>query len=217
MLVAIALFFVLGVHKYVSFEQLQQHRESLSEFVDENLVTSLLLFALIYIGLTSLSIPSATALTLLAGAIFGFGLGVVVVSFASAIGASFAFLLSRYLFRQAVTNRFPKQLESINKGMEREGNFYLFAMRLIPPLPYFVINVAMGMTSIKLWSFYWVSQVGMIAGTLVFVAAGSQLSQVESVAGILSPPLLIALIAMGCLPLIAKWLVNFIQSKIDKR
>jgi uncharacterized membrane protein YdjX (TVP38/TMEM64 family) len=206
-------FFALGLAEYFSLSYLQEQRLRLVDFYRDNPVMMILLFVILYIALTGLSIPSATGLTLLAGAIFELIVGVVVVSIASVIGASIAFVIARYLFRESVKKRFPDQLAAINKGIEKEGAFYLFAIRLVPVIPFFVTNVAMSLTTIRLWPFFWVSYIGMLAGTTVFVNAGSQLGQLESLSEILSPALIGSLVLLGLFPLLAKWLMNYLRSR----
>jgi pyruvate/2-oxoglutarate dehydrogenase complex dihydrolipoamide dehydrogenase (E3) component/uncharacterized membrane protein YdjX (TVP38/TMEM64 family) len=163
--------------------------------------------------MTGLSIPGATVLTLLAGAIFGFWLGVVLVSFASSIGATVAFLLSRFVLRDWVQARFGPQLRRVNEGVAREGAFYLFTLRIVPAVPFFVINVAMAITPIRAWTFYWVSQIGMLGATLVYVNAGTQLARLESPAGILSPGLLGAFVLLGLFPFAAKAFVGHLRTR----
>ena len=153
-------------------------------------------------------------MTLIAGAIFGLSVGLVLVSFASTIGASIAFVLARYLFRDLVQRRFESALKPINEGVEKEGAFYLFALRLVPAVPFFAINVGMGLTPIRLWTFYWVSQLGMLAGTAVYVNAGQQLGQLESLSGIVSPMLIGSFVLLGLFPLIAKKVVEFVKRRM---
>ena len=170
----VVLFFALGLHRYVNLEFFQAQRAVLVGFYDDHPVLTIVVFLVGYIAMAGLSIPGATIVTLAAGAVFGLPLGLVLVSFASSIGATLACLLARYLFRDAVQNRFAKFLKPINQGVERDGAFYLFAMRLVPAIPFFVINLVMGLTPIRLWTFYWVSQLGMLAGTAVYVNAGKE-------------------------------------------
>jgi pyruvate/2-oxoglutarate dehydrogenase complex dihydrolipoamide dehydrogenase (E3) component/uncharacterized membrane protein YdjX (TVP38/TMEM64 family) len=166
-------------------------------------------FFAVYVAATALSLPgAATLLTLAAGATFGLLWGAVLVSFASSLGATAAFLVSRFILRDWVQERFGRQLQGINDGVAREGAFYLFTLRLIPAVPFFVINLAMGLTSLRAWTFYWVSQAGMLAGTLVYVNAGTQLAAIESPAGILSPGLIGAFLLLGFFPLVAKRLLD---------
>jgi pyruvate/2-oxoglutarate dehydrogenase complex dihydrolipoamide dehydrogenase (E3) component/uncharacterized membrane protein YdjX (TVP38/TMEM64 family) len=170
-------------------------------------------FFALYVVVTGLSLPGAALMTLVAGAIFGLLWGTLIVSFASAIGATIAFLVSRFLLRDWVQQRFAAQLKPINDGMAREGGWYLFTLRVIPAVPFFVINLAMGLTSIRTRTFYWVSQLGMLPGTIVFVNAGRQLAAIESPAGILSPGLLGAFLLLGLFPLIAKKAVEGIKAR----
>ena len=170
-------------------------------------------FFLVYVAATGLSLPGATILTLAAGAIFGLLWGTVIVSFASSIGATLAFLASRYLLRDSIQAKFGDKLKAINAGIEKDGAFYLFTLRLVPAFPFFVINLVMGLTSIKTRTFYWVSQLGMLAGTIVYVNAGTQIAQIESAAGILSPALIASFTLLGIFPLIAKKIVAVIKAR----
>src|SRR6185436_11830167 len=148
-----------------------------------------------------------------AGAIFGLLWGVVIVSFASSIGATLAFLASRFLLRDWVQGKFGDKLKAINEGVEKEGAFYLFALRLVPAFPFFVINLVMGLTPMRTRTFYWVSQLGMLAGTLVYVNAGTQLARITSVKGILSPGLLLSFVLLGIFPLLAKAVVGWFRAR----
>ncbi len=163
--------------------------------------------------MTGLSLPGAALMTLVAGAVFGLLWGTVIVSFASSLGATLAFLASRFLLRDAIQGRFGDKLRAINAGVEKEGAFYLFTLRLVPAFPFFVINLVMGLTPMKTRTFYWVSQVGMLAGTLVYVNAGTQLARLESVKGILSPGLLASFAALGLFPLVAKKIVDTVRAR----
>lgn len=211
--IAVICFFAFGLTEYFSLSFLQEQRLRIVDFYRDNPAITILLFVLLYVALTGLSIPSATGLTLLAGAIFDLVVGVLVVSVASVCGASVAFVIARYLFREPVRKKFPEQFATINKGIEKDGAFYLFAIRLVPVIPFFVTNVAMSLTTIKLWTFFWVSYIGMLAATTVFVNAGSQLGQLESMSGILSPALIGSLVLLGVFPLVAKWTLNYIRRK----
>jgi uncharacterized membrane protein YdjX (TVP38/TMEM64 family) len=153
-------------------------------------------------------LPGATILTLAGGAIFGLLWGTVIVSFASTIGASLAFLSARFLFRDTVQAKFGEQLKTINEGIEKEGEYYLFTLRLVPLFPFFMINLLMGLTTLKIRTFYGISQIGMLAGTLVYVNAGTQLGKLESLSGILSPILVGSFVLLGLFPLIAKTIVE---------
>jgi pyruvate/2-oxoglutarate dehydrogenase complex dihydrolipoamide dehydrogenase (E3) component/uncharacterized membrane protein YdjX (TVP38/TMEM64 family) len=170
-------------------------------------------FLLLYVVVTALSLPGAAVMTLAAGALFGLMWGTVIVSFASSLGATLAFLVSRYLLSEAVQKRFGDRLKPINEGIEKDGAFYLFTLRLVPIFPFFLINLLLGLTPIRAATFYWVSQVGMLAGTLVFVNAGTQLAQLDSLSGILSPSLLLSFALLGLFPFIAKKLLAVIKAR----
>ena len=170
-------------------------------------------FLAAYVAVTGLSLPGAALMTLVAGAVFGLLWGTVIVSFASTIGATLAFLASRFLLRDAIQGRFGDKLRAIDAGVEKEGAFYLFTLRLVPAFPFFVINLVMGLTPMKTRTFYWVSQVGMLAGTLVYVNAGTQIARLESVKGILSPGLLASFAALGLFPLAAKKIVDAVRAR----
>ena len=213
-LLLIALFFVFDLHRVITLENFQAQREIVLDFYADNRLLTICLFMLVYIGVTGLSLPGASIMTLIAGAIFGLSVGLVLVSFASTIGASIEFVLARYLFRDLVQRRFESALKPINEGVEKEGAFYLFALRLVPAVPFFAINVGMGLTPIRLWTFYWVSQLGMLAGTAVYVNAGQQLGQLESLSGIVSPMLIGSFVLLGLFPLIAKKVVEFVKRRM---
>ncbi|AEF53200.1 FAD-dependent oxidoreductase [Marinomonas posidonica] len=170
-------------------------------------------FLLMYVLVTALSLPGAAIMTLAAGALFGLGWGLLIVSFASSIGATLAFLVSRYLLQDMVQSKFADRLMAINQGVEKEGAFYLFTLRLVPVFPFFLINLLMGLTRIRALTFYWVSQLGMLAGTLVYVNAGTQLGQIDSLSGILSPSLLFSFVLLGVFPLVAKKSLNWLKGR----
>jgi len=205
------LFFLFDLQRYFSFAFLKQQQQSFDAFYQGHQGLTILLYMLIYIVVTALSLPGATVMTLAGGAMLGLWLGVLVVSFASSIGATLAFLVSRYLLRDFVQKKFSDKLGPINRGMAKDGAFYLFSLRLVPIFPFFIINLVMGLTPIKTWTFYVVSQVGMLAGTFVYVNAGTQLGQLESAEGILSPGLLISFALLGIFPLVAKKILAFIK------
>ena len=200
----IAAFFVFDLGQYFTLDYFREQRQAIADFQAQNPWLVGLAFFALYVVVTALALPAAALLTLIAGALFGLWLGVVVVSFASSIGATLAFVIARYLFRDAVRSRFARQLAAIDRGVEKDGAFYLFAMRLVPAFPFFAINLAMSVTPVRTWTFYWVSQVGMLAGTVVYVNAGVQLGQLDSLAGILSPALIASFVLLGIFPLIAK-------------
>lgn len=170
-------------------------------------------FLLLYVIVTALSLPGAVIMTLAAGALFGLFWGTLIVSFASSIGATLAFLVSRYLLQDTVQSRFGGRLKAFNDGVARDGAFYLFTVRLVPIFPFFLINLLMGLTTIRAFTFYWVSQVGMFVGTLVYVNAGTQLGQLESLSGILSPSLLLSFVLLGVFPLMAKKILDVIKAR----
>lgn len=209
----IAAFILLGLDEYFSLEYFQTKKDELLRFKENNFILAASGFFLIYTITTSLSLPGAGILSLFAGAIFGLLWGTILVSFAATIGATIAFLLSRYLFRDFVQTRFSKYLEPINQGIEKEGGFYLFSIRLIFVFPFFIVNLLMGLTPIKLFTYVWVSQVGMLAATILFVNAGKQLSTITSAGDILSPTLIISFALLGIFPLIAKRLLEAYKKK----
>lgn len=200
--IAVAAFFALGGQHYLTFEAIKAHRSSIDAYYRANPLQAVVYFFLLYVAVTGLSLPGATIMTLAAGAIFGFGWGTLIVSFASTLGATLAFLASRFLLRDWVQAKFGQQLRTINDGVAREGAQYLFTLRLIPVVPFFVINLAMGLTPLRAWTFYWVSQVGMLAGTLVYVNAGTQLGELHTLSGILSPGLLGAFVLLAVFPFV---------------
>ena len=167
----------------------------------------------IYILITALSLPGAAVMTLAGGALLGFWLGTLAASLASTIGATLACFVSRYVLRDWVQGKFGDKLAAINRGIEKEGKFYLFTLRLIPIFPFFVINLVMGLTTISLVTFYWVSQLGMLPGTMVYVNAGKELARIDSLSGILSPGLIFSFVLLGLFPLVVKKLMGWYKSK----
>jgi pyruvate/2-oxoglutarate dehydrogenase complex dihydrolipoamide dehydrogenase (E3) component/uncharacterized membrane protein YdjX (TVP38/TMEM64 family) len=210
---AVAAFFALGGQRYLTFEAIKAQQASLSAYYQAHQGATIGAFFALYVLVTALSLPGAALMTLVAGAIFGLLVGTIVVSFASSIGATLAFLASRFLLRDWVQAKFGARLAGINAGVEKEGGFYLFTLRLIPAVPFFLINLAMGLTPIRTWVFYLVSQVGMLAGTIVFVNAGTQLASISSLKGILSPGLIGAFVLLGAFPLIAKKVVDAAKAR----
>ena len=210
---AIAAFFIFDLGRFFSLDYFKSQQAAISAFYQANPVQTGVVFLLIYIAVTALSLPGATIMTLVAGAIFGLLWGLLIVSFASSIGATLAFLASRFLLRDSVQAKFGDKLKAINDGVAREGGFYLFTLRLVPAFPFFVINLVMGLTPLKTWTFYWVSQLGMLLGTIVYVNAGTELGKVTSLKGILTPSLIGAFILLGIFPLIAKKLVDVFKAR----
>jgi len=208
-----AIFYQLGLDQYLTLEGIKNSQQQINQLNQQQPLLVALVFLSIYVIVTALSIPGAAVLTLAAGAFFGVFWGTVIVSFASSIGATIAFLLARYLFRESAQQRFASKLKAINQGIEKEGALYLFSLRLVPIFPFFMINLAMGLTPIRTVTFYWVSQIGMLAGTIVFVNAGTQLAQIDSLSGILSPALLLSFALLGVFPFIAKKIIDQIQAR----
>lgn len=205
---AIAAFFLLDLDSYFTLASFQAQQSALANYVSLHPVQAASLYFLCYVSVAALSLPGATLITLLGGAMFGVVWGSILVSFASTIGATLAFLFSRYFFRGAVQQRFANKFESINEGIEKEGAMYLFSLRLIPLVPYFMVNLLMGLTKIRIWIFAAVSQLGMLPATIVYVNAGTQLAKLDSLSGILSPKLILSFAAIGILPLVTKKLVE---------
>ena len=211
--VLVVAFFAFDLGRFLDLEFLKEQRGRLQElFVARPFLVAAVFFA-IYVAVTGLSLPGAAVLTLVAGAIFGLGWGTVIASFASTLGATFAFLLARYIARAAVRRRFAGALERIDGGVRKDGAFYLFTLRLVPVFPFFIINLAMGLTSMRVLAFAFVSQAGMLPGTLVYVNAGTRLGELESLAGILSPALWLSFVLLGVFPLIAKKVVDALRTR----
>ena len=210
---AIAAFFAFGGHRYLTFENVKAQQAALQQTFEAHPWRTALAYFAAYVAVTGLSLPGAAVMTLVGGAIFGLLWGTVIVSFASSIGATLAFLASRFLLRDWVQARFGRPLRALNEGFAREGGFYLFTLRLIPAVPFFAINLAMGLVPIRAWTFYWVSQLGMLAGTVVYVNAGTQLAQIDSPRGILSPGLVGAFLLLGFFPLIAAKAIDAVKAK----
>jgi pyruvate/2-oxoglutarate dehydrogenase complex dihydrolipoamide dehydrogenase (E3) component/uncharacterized membrane protein YdjX (TVP38/TMEM64 family) len=206
---AIAAFFLLDLGRFLTLAELKSRQADLAAFVDARPLEAVAAFFLLYVAVTALSLPGAAILTLAAGAIFGLWEGTLVASLASVAGASLAFLSSRYLLRDWVKARFGARTAAIDRGVEQDGAFYLLTLRLIPVFPFFLINLAMGLTAMRLVRYALVSMVGMLPGTLVYVNAGTQLARIESTGDILSPALLGSFLLLGLFPLVAKWLVGW--------
>ncbi|HEY5683728.1 MAG TPA: FAD-dependent oxidoreductase [Sulfuricaulis sp.] len=210
---AIGAFFAFDLGQYLTLEYFKSRQQTIEGYRQLHPLATALGFFILYIAVTGLSLPGAALMTLVAGAIFGLGWGTLIVSFASTIGATLAFLVSRLLLRDLVQRRFGANLKTANRGIEKDGAFYLFTLRLVPAFPFFVINLVMGLTPISTWTFYWVSQVGMLAGTLVYVNAGTQLAQLQTLAGILSPGLIISFTLLGVFPLLAKKAIEIFRAR----
>jgi len=209
----VAAYFLFDIGQYLSLEFLQAKRKMLVAHATENPVSSIATFFLLYVVAAVISIPGISLLSIGAGAIFGSFTGFILVSFAATIGATVAFLLSRYLFKNVIENKFSSQVKSINAGIEKEGAFYLFTMRLIPLIPFFLINLVMGLTNMKTSVFYIVSQIGMIPTSAIFTYSGNQLAKIETMKDILSPGLLLAFALLGIFPFAAKQLIKFYKHR----
>ena len=215
-IILVILFKVLGLGQYLTLDYLKTSQDKFTELYANHRLAVIAAYMTVYIVVTALSLPGAAVMTLAGGAMFGFWIGVLVVSFASTIGATLACFVARFLLRDWVQNKFGEKLSAINKGVEKEGAFYLFSLRLVPIFPFFVINLAMGLTTMKLLTFYWVSQIGMLPGTMVFVNAGKELGKIESLSGILSPGLIISFIVLGLFPITVKKLLYFYKKRTGK-
>jgi len=205
------LFFVFDLQHYLSLDVLKAQHSIIETYWHNSPVLTVSIYTLTYILITALSLPGATMLTLVGGGVFGLVWGTVIISFASTIGATLAFLAARFLLRDFVQSRFSERMRLINQGIEQEGVFYLFTLRLVPIVPFFMINLTMGLTRLRLWSFFWGSQLGMLAGTLVYVNAGTQLTKINALSDIISPAILGSFVALGIFPLLSKRLIEMIK------
>ncbi len=209
----IAIFFIFDLGQYFTLEYLKSEKDNLAVYYQQEKPTTIAIYMLVYIAVTALSLPGAAIMTLAGGAVFGLLEGTIIVSFASTIGATFAFLAARFVLRDSVQAKFGSKLKAINEGVEKEGKLYLFTLRLIPAFPFFMINLVMGITKIKVKDFFLVSQIGMLPGTMVFVNAGSQLASLDSLSGILSPAMLFSFALLGLFPIVAKRSIDFYKAK----
>ncbi len=214
---AIILFKIFDLDQYLSLEYLKASKERFSLLYREHTFVVIVVYMIIYVITTSLSLPGAAVLTIAGGALFGLWVGTLVVSFASTTGATLACLVSRFLLRDWVQSKIGDRIKKINEGIEREGKFYLFTLRLIPIFPFWMINLAMGLTKIPLRTFYWVSQIGMLPGTIVYVNAGKELAKIDSLREIMSPGLIISFALLGLFPLIAKKAVSLYRRRISAK
>jgi uncharacterized membrane protein YdjX (TVP38/TMEM64 family) len=214
--VAIAGYFWFDLGQYLSLDAFKAQQAQIIEAKDANPLLYIGGFFLIYVVVTALSLPGAAIMSLVAGALFGVVIGTIIVSFAASIGATLAFLSARFLLRDWVQSKFSERLKAIDDGIARDGAMYLFTIRLIPLFPFFVVNLLMGLTRIKTRTFYWVSQIGMLPATAVFVNAGTQISKVDSTAGLLSPTLIGSFVLLGIFPWIARGLVAAVK-KVNAR
>jgi uncharacterized membrane protein YdjX (TVP38/TMEM64 family) len=213
----IAAFQYFDLGQYLTLEYIKASQSKLQELYLGNRVLVIISYMVIYIAVTALSLPGAVVLTLAGGGLFGLMVGTLAVSFASSIGATLACLVSRFFLREWVQNKFGDKLTTINNGVEIEGAFYLFSLRLVPIFPFFMINLLMGLTRMRLSTFYWVSQIGMLAGTIVFVNAGKELAKIDSLSGIMSPGLLGSFVVLGLFPITVKKLLSFYKARFKQK
>ena len=204
-------FFYFDLQQYISLQSLKEQKDALQQLYLTSPVTISAAYFVVYVMVAALALPAAAIITLAGGAIFGFWHGLILVSFASSIGATIAFVLTRFLFHDTVQNKFGNQLEAVNKGIENEGAFYVFGMRLVPLFPFVVVNSLLALTKLKATTFYWASQLGMLVGTAVFVNAGTQLAEIESLGDILSLNLILSFILLGVFPIIAKHALSWLK------
>lgn len=209
----IAAFKIFNLGEYFTLSYIKESQAKFQTLYSEHRAAVIASYMAIYILVTSLSLPGAAVMTLAAGALFGLVVGTIVVSFASTIGATLACFVSRFILRDWIQNKFGNKLKTVNEGIEKEGAFYLFTLRLIPIFPFWLINLVMGLTKMPLRTFYVVSQVGMLAGTIVYVNAGKELGKIEALSGILSPTLIFSFVLLGLFPIITKKLLGFYKRK----
>jgi dihydrolipoamide dehydrogenase len=207
------IFFVFDLHQYFTLFELKARQQAFGAFYADNQALTIAIYMTVYIVMAALSLPGAAVMTLAGGALFGVWVGLIAVSFASTIGATLAFIVARFLLKDYVQNKFKDKLKAINDGIQSDGNFYLFTLRLVPIFPFFVINLAMSLTPLRVGAFYLVSQIGMLPGTLVYVNAGTQLSMIDSLQGILSPGLIFSFALLGIFPLLAKKITEFVKAR----
>lgn len=209
----LGVFWAFNLDKYLTLSYLKGSMDSFRALYATHPILVIIIYFFLYVISTSLSLPGAVILTIAGGGLFGLLTGTLIVSFASTIGATLACFAARYLLRDWVQGKFGEKIVKINEGIEKEGAFYLFTLRLIPVFPFWIINLVMGLTKMSLWRFYWVSQLGMLAGTMVYVNAGKELAKIDSVKGILSPGLLISFALLGIFPIAVKRLLALYRQK----
>lgn len=209
----VAAYFFFGLGDYLTVEGIKQVAGDVGVYYERNPAQVIAGFFLVYVAVAAASLPGAAVMTLAAGALFGVLVGTIIVSFASTLGATLAFLASRYVLRDSIEARFGERLRTVNHGLERDGAFYLFTIRMIPLFPFFVVNLVMGLTRIGTWTFAWVSQIGMLLGTIVYVNAGTQLARIDSLSGIVSPAVLASFALLGIAPWFAKAIIGWIKRR----
>jgi len=211
-----ALFKILHLDQYLTLSYIKASQGKFALLYAEHTVFVVAVYTVVYILVTSLSLPGAAVLTIAGGAIFGLWIGTLIVSFASTIGATIACSVSRFLLRDWVQSRFTDKISRINHEIEKEGAFYLFTLRLIPIFPFWIINLVIGVTKISLFTFYWISQVGMLPGTMVYINAGKELAKIESLSGMLSPSLIFSFVLLGLFPITVKKIIALYRSRTGK-
>lgn len=212
-IIAVALFYYFDLKQYLTLSYIKESQQYFQQLYAEHRLLVISSYMAIYIAVTALSLPGAAIMTLAGGGLFGFTVGTIVISFASTIGATLACAVSRYLLRDSVQGKFGDNLTAINKGIEEEGAFYLFTVRLIPVFPFFIINLLLGLTKMPLLTYFWVSQLGMLPGTMVYVNAGKELAKIDSLGGILSPGLITSFVILGLFPITVKKIMGFYRKK----
>ncbi|MGI9834510.1 TVP38/TMEM64 family protein [Vibrio vulnificus] len=215
LLIATIILLAVNFSQYLTLDNAKAQQLALNSFIEENFLFASISYFVIYVGLTAFSVPGATIVTLLGAALFGFWYSLLLVSFASTIGATIAFLSSRYLLKDWVQARFGDKLSAINQGVEKDGAFYLFSLRLIPVFPFFLINLLMGLTPISIGRYYLTSQIGMLPGTAVYLNAGTQLADINSLSGILSPTVLASFALLGVFPIAVKWIMSKFRPQLS--
>ncbi|HFQ5401992.1 TPA: TVP38/TMEM64 family protein [Vibrio vulnificus] len=215
LLIATIILLAVNFSQYLTLDNAKAQQLALNSFIEENFLFASISYFVIYVGLTAFSVPGATVVTLLGAALFGFWYSLLLVSFASTIGATIAFLSSRYLLKDWVQARFGDKLSAINQGVEKDGAFYLFSLRLIPVFPFFLINLLMGLTPISIGRYYLTSQIGMLPGTAVYLNAGTQLADIDSLSGILSPTVLASFALLGVFPIAVKWIMSKFRPQLS--
>lgn len=212
-IIAVALFYYFDLKQYLTLSYIKESQEYFQQLYTEHRLLVIFSYMGIYIAVTALSLPGAAIMTLAGGGLFGFTVGTIVISFASTIGATVACAVSRYLLRESIQGKFGDKLTAINKGIDEEGAFYLFTVRLIPVFPFFIVNLLLGLTKMPLLTYFWVSQLGMLPGTMVYVNAGKELAKIDSLGGILSPGLITSFVILGLFPLTVKKILGFYRKK----
>lgn len=210
-ILAVLAFWLFDLGQYLTLSYIKESHEKFALLYAAHQFQVIAIYMLIYIIVTALSLPGAAVMTLAGGGLFGLWVGLLVVSLASTIGATLACFVSRFLLRDWVQTKFADKLVAVNKGIQEEGKFYLFSLRLVPIFPFFVINLVMGLTKMPLLSYYWVSQIGMLPGTLVYVNAGKEIAKIETLTGILSPGLIGSFVVLGLFPITVKKLLAWFK------